>query len=115
MFEINKKFTEEEVKEIEMTITFLAIINAGNAPATQEEFDVWCDEVIRKYYENIEKKKALAQKKIDKKIAKAQEIGMTVEEYEEYERKKKNYKRHLAEIRKCEEEIERLKREIEYH
>lgn len=115
MFKINAKFTEEEVKEIEMTIVFLSIIKAGNAPTTQEEFDAWCDEVIKQYYENIEKKNILAQKKIDKKIAKAKELGMTVEEYEEYERKKKNYKRHICEIKKCEEEIERLKKEIEYH
>ena len=115
MFEINKKFTQEEMREIERTAAFLAIVGAGNAPTTQEEFDDWCDNVIKNHYEYIEKKNAQEQKKLNKKIAKAQEKGMTIEEYEEYERKEKNYKRHLREIKKCEREIERLKEQIKYH
>ncbi len=115
MFEINKKFTQDEMREIEKTIAFLAIAGVGKAPTNQEEFDDWCDNVIKNHYENIEKKNTQEQKKLNKKIAKAQEKGMTIEEYEEYERKERNYKRHLCEIKKCEREIERLKEEIKYH
>lgn len=115
MFEINKKFTQEEMKEIERTIAFLAVAGVGNAPTNQEEFDDWCDKIITEYYKKIEDKKILEEKKLNKKIAKAQEKNMTIEEYEEYERKEKNYKRHLYEIKKREREIERLKEEIKYH
>lgn len=115
MFEINKKFTEEEIKEIQTAITFKIITNAPNAPATQEDFDKWCDEVVKNHYDFLAKEQEKAIKKANKKLEKANELGLTLEQYEEYVKAERNYKRHLCEIRKAQEQIEYLEKQIKYH
>lgn len=112
---INDKFTKEEVKEIETTMFLKAFMGICDAPETQEEFDKWCEECVERYHENKRKEKEKEERKLNNKIAKANEMGLTFEEYEEYKRRERNYKRHLTEIKKCKKEIERLMKEIEYH
>jgi hypothetical protein len=111
MFEINKKFTTEEIKEIETVILLKTVMNVCDAPATQEEFDKWCDNVIKEYHLNIQKENEKAEKKLNK----ANALGLTLEQYEDYQKAKRNYKRHLCEIKKAQEEIARLENEIKYH
>ena len=48
---INTKFIEEEIKKIEELMMYKALFGCNDAPSTQEEFDEWCDEVIKKYHE----------------------------------------------------------------
>ena len=115
MFEINKKFTKEEVNEIETVILFKAIMGYGDAPTTQADFDVFCEKVVKKYHDNIQAEKEKEIKKANKKAEKAEAMGLTVEEYEEYKKAERNYKRHLCEIRKAKEEIARLEETIKYH
>ena len=111
MFKINEKFNAEEIKEIEEVIAISVALGLTNAPNTQEEFNEWCEKVI----DNFHKEKENKIKKENKKIEKANALGLTLEEYEEYEKAKNNYKRHLREIKKAQEEIARLEEEIKYH
>lgn len=116
MFEINKKFTEEEVHEIETVILFKAIMGCSDAPpTTQAEFDVLCEKIVKKYHDNIQAEKEKEIKKANRKAENAKAMGLTIEKYEEYKKAERNYKRHLCEIRKAKEEIAKLEKSIKYH
>lgn len=58
-----------------------------------------------------EEKKAKAEAR---KIAKAENLGMTLEEYEEMKKTKAKVTRYKREMRECEKEIENLKARMEY-
>ena len=49
-----------------------------------------------------------------RKIAKAENLGMTLEEYEEMKKTKAKVTRYKREMRECENEIEKLKARMEY-
>ena len=99
---INEKYTAEQREELETAIAILALISAGNAPKTQEEFDAWCDEHLAK----VEAEKAKEAEKKAKREAREAQAGYKAH---------RNWKRHDTEIRKAREEIARLMKEIEYH
>lgn len=62
-----------------------------------------------------QKEQAAAEQKAQTEAKNAANMGMTIEEYKEYKRCKRNAKAHENEIRKALEEIARLQAEIEYH
>lgn len=99
---INEKYTAEQREELETAIAIMALIGAGNAPKTQEEFDTWCDEHLAK----VEANKAKEAEKKAKREAREAQAGYKAH---------RNWKRHDTEIRKAREEIARLMKEIEYH
>lgn len=99
---INEKYTAEQRKELETAIALLALVGACDAPATQEDFDKWCDDYLVKA-EAYDAKKAAEKAK---RAAREAQAGYKA---------RKNWKRHDTEIRKAKEEIERLMKEIEYH
>lgn len=96
---INEKYNENERKVLEQTMMILALVGAGNAPTTQEEFDAWCEETLAKHYEN-ERKEAEAKAK--------REARENAPGYKAH----RNWKRNDTEIRKMREEIARLEAEI---
>ena len=99
---INEKYTAEQREELETAIAIMALIGAGNAPKTQEEFDAWCDEHLAK----VEAERAKEAEKKAKREAREAAPGYKAH---------RNWKRHDTEIRKAREEIARLMEEIEYH
>lgn len=62
--------------------------------------------------EQERKEKEKEEKKLAKEQAKAQEMGLTLEDYNEYKRLERNMKRHASQMRRCYEEIEFLKEDI---
>lgn len=68
-------------------------------------------EEMNAYEKELEEEKA---RKIARKIAKAENLGMTLEEYEEMKKTKAKVTRYKREMRECEKEIENLKARMEY-
>ena len=99
---INTKFTEEEIKKIEELMMYKALFGCNDAPSTQEEFDEWCDEVIKKYHEDKKKKEIQKQKKIERESR----PGFKA---------RRNWKRYDTEIRKAKEQIKKLEKDIRYY
>jgi len=99
---INEKYNESEREILNGAMWTLALIGAGNAPKTQEEFDAWCDATIARH-------NAYEAKKAEEKAKR--EAREAVPGY----KARRNWKRCDTEIRKMREEIERLMTEIEYH
>lgn len=67
-------------------------------------------ETHKEYEERLEReKKERAEKRANKEKAKADALGMTVEEYKIYKKVENTKKRYAREIEEMEEEIERLK------
>ena len=106
--------TAEEAIEIVKKNNPEMVINTNYVKTVTELEEMEAERVAK--WEAEEEKKAKAKaRKAEREKEKAEALGLTIEEYEEYERKEKNYKRHLREIKKCEREIERLKEQIKYH
>ena len=114
MLKINEKFNKEEIKILEQRIRFMAFMGAYGAPTTQEEFDAWCDETIKKHYEEEAKAERAKQRKIQREVEKATAMGMTVEEYKEYIRAKRNYEQHARDIEKLEEQLAEHRKKAEW-
>lgn len=64
--------------------------------------------------ENEKKEKEKAERKLARENEKAEAMGLTYEEYQEYKKAEKNKKRHESELRSKYATIERMKREIAY-
>lgn len=96
---INEKYNEIEREILNGAMWTLALIGAGNAPKTQEEFDIWCDETIARH-------NAYEAKKAEEKAKR--EAREAAPGYKAH----KNWKRCDTEIRKMREEIERLENAI---
>jgi len=99
MMKINEKYNESEREILNGAMWILALIGAGNAPKTQEEFDAWCDETIARHNANEAKK---AEEKAKREAREA------VPGY----KARRNWKRNDTEIRKMREEIARLEEAI---
>ena len=99
---INEKYTAEQKEEIRIAVMMMALVGAGNAPETQEDFDKWCDEHLA----TVEARKAHEAELKAKREAREAKAGYKAH---------RNWKRHDTEIRKAREEIARLMKEIEYH
>lgn len=96
---INEKYTANEKEILEQTMMILAIIGAGNAPKTQEEFDIWCDETLAEHHENARKEAEAKAKREAREAAPGYKAH-------------RNWKRTDTEIRKMKEEIARLEKAI---
>lgn len=101
MFNINNKFTAEEIDYISRNMWILSFAGAS-APQTQEDFDSWCEACLRGRDE-MEKE---AERRRQKRLEKESQPGYKAN---------RNYKRHMNEIRKLQMQIEELKREIQEH
>ena len=60
------------------------------------------------------REKAEAEKKLAKEKAKADAVGMNVEDYKEYKRLERNKKRHINELEKARRQVEIWKEQIKY-
>lgn len=80
---------------------------------TEEEKLKKIDEEKREELETQRREQEKAQKKIANEAKKAKEMGLTVEEYREYNRRKRNYKACLSRMNAIQAEIEALKKELE--
>lgn len=102
--EINtNKFTAEEIVEIKSAIAIRALLNSREpVPATQEEFDAWCEKVIAENREAERKAEIAKQKRIER-------------ENQPGYKAKKNYKRTNTEIEKMKQEMKALERKIAYY
>lgn len=110
---ILEKYTEAEQKEIVTRIRFAALMGVmGKAPETEAEFQAYCDETIETIKKNEkaeQEKKEKANRRIERK---AQEMGMTVEDYKEYTRALRNAKSLEYKIKDMEKEVKYLQRTI---
>jgi hypothetical protein len=102
--EINtNKFTAEEIAEIKSAIAIRALLHSREpVPATQEEFDAWCEKVIAENREAERKAEIAKQKRIER-------------ENQPGYKAKKNYKRTNTEIEKMKQEMKALERKIAYY
>jgi len=96
---INEKYNAQEKEILNQMMMVLALVGAGNAPTTQEEFDAWCDEMIAKH--NAEEAKRAEEKA-------KREAREAVPGYKAH----KNWKRNDTEIRNLRKEIERIEAKI---
>lgn len=110
--EILATYTEEEQKIIAFTIQINAFVGIGRAPQTDEEFKKFCDETLAEKKAEKEKEERTKQRKIENEKRRAEENGMTVEEYRAYKKLQAKKKRYEREIAKFEEEIEKLQKAI---
>lgn len=101
MFNINNKFTAEEIDYISRNMWILSFAGAP-APQTQEDFDSWCEAYLR----GRDEMKKEAERKRQKRLEKEFQPGYKAN---------RNYKRHMNEIRKLRMQIEELEREIQEH
>ena len=72
-------------------------------------------EWVKSCEEDRKKEQAKKDAKRQREITKAHDLGLTIEEYDEKKRAERNYKANLREIRKANEEIERLKEAIKVY
>ncbi len=102
--EINtNKFTAEEIAEIKSAIAIRALLHSREpVPATQEEFDAWCEKVIAENRESERKAEIAKQKRIERENRPGYKA-------------KKNYKRVNTEIEKMKQEMKALERKIKYY
>lgn len=108
------KFSAENREYLIETIQFASLVNANCSFNSTETFENWCIEIIKEKEAEEAKERIKAEKALSKEIAKAKEKNLTLEEFREYEKKRKKAMRYESEIRKYEKEIERLTKEIEW-
>jgi len=110
--EILANYTEEEQKIIAFTIQINAFVGIGKAPQTDKEFKKFCDETLAEKKAEKEKEERTKQRKIENEKRRAEENGMTVEEYRAYKKLQAKKKRYAKEIAEFEKEIEKLQKAI---
>jgi len=110
--EILATYTEKEQEIITFEMRFMAFLGLGGAPQTDEEFKKFCDKTLAEKKTEKEKEEKAKQRKIDNEKRRAEENGMTVEEYRAYKKLQAKKKRYEREIAKFEEEIEKLQKAI---
>ena len=110
--EILEAYTEKEKKLIVFEMELMSFLRLGGAPQTDEEFKKFCDETLAEKKAEKEKEEKAKQRKIDNEKRRAEENGMTVEEYRAWKKlqtKKRRYEREIAEF---EEQIKKLQNAI---
>ena len=98
-------FTEEEQKEINMTIALMGFAGTPCPIKTEEELIEFGKKIIAEEKAKAEKKAETKAKKLANETKKAEEAGMT---FEEYQKEKKR----LAKVRAIKREIETLEKEL---
>lgn len=102
-------FTEEEKKEIVSAIEFRSLLGISCPINTEDELIEWGKNLLNKKREEKEKEALAKAKKEAKEIAKATEMGLTLEEYRKEKNRQRNIKRIKNEIEKLEKELARKK------
>lgn len=110
--EILANYTEEEQKIIAFSIQIMAFVGIGGAPQTDEEFKKFCDETLAEKKAEKEKEERTKQRKIENEKRRAEENGMSVEEYRAYKKLQAKKKRYAKDIAEFEKEIEKLQKAI---
>ena len=113
--EVLAKYNKEDKDLLVMSMRFLAFAGASGAPKTTEEFEEWCEKTIADEKARIAKKEMAKAKKLANEEKKATDLGMTVEEYREYQNILRNQKRHLNRIAELEKELAEEKRKLNYY
>ena len=104
--------TAEEEKDIRLTLVGLGLTGTICTLKTDEDFINWVHETLKAIKETKIEKEVKEAKKLEKKINKAKEQGLTLEEYEAIKKKEAKAKRYNAEIKRMEKQIEELQKEI---
>lgn len=110
--EILATYTEKEQEIIAFEMRLMAFLGLGGAPQTDEEFKKFCDETLAEKKAEKEKEERAKQKRIDNEKRRAEENGMTVEEYRAWKKLQAKKKRYAREIAEFEEEIKKLQNAI---
>ncbi len=110
--EILATYTDREQEVIAFEMHLMAFLGLGGAPQTDEEFKKFCDETLAEKKAEKEKEEKAKQRKIDNEKKKAEENGMTVEEYRAHKKLQAKKKRYAREIAEFEKEIEKLQNAI---
>ena len=110
--EILATYTDREQEIIAFEMRLMAFLGLSGAPQTDEEFKKFCDETLAEKKAEKEKEEKAKQRKIDNEKKKAEENGMTVEEYRAYKKLQAKKKRYAREIAEFEKEIEKLQNAI---
>ena len=110
--EILATYTKEEQEIIAFQMRIMAFLGLGGAPQTDEEFKKFCDDTLAEKKAEKEKEEKAKQRKIDNEKRRAEENGMTVEEYRAWKKLQAKKKRYAKEIAEFEKEIEKLQNAI---
>lgn len=110
--EILATYTDREQEVIAFEMRLMAFLGLGGAPQTDEEFKKFCDETLAEKKAEKEKEERAKQRRIDNEKRRAEENGMTVEEYRAYKKLQAKKKRYAREIAEFEKEIEKLQNAI---
>ena len=110
--EILATYTDREQEIIAFQMRIMAFLGLGGAPQTDEEFKKFCDDTLAEKKAEKEKEEKAKQRKIDNEKRRAEENGMTVEEYRAWKKLQAKKKRYAREIAEFEKEIEKLQNAI---
>ena len=110
--EILATYTDKEQEIIAFEMRLMAFLGLGGAPQTDEEFKKFCDETLAEKKAEKEKEERAKQRKFDNEKRRAEENGMTVEEYRAWKKLQAKKKRYAREIAEFEEEIKKLQNAI---
>jgi len=110
--EILANYNDTDREYITHLMRMMALIGAGNAPQTDEEFKKFCDDTLKDRDETEAKEKAKQARKEAREKAKADEMGMTIEEYKAHKKLQAKIRRYENEVMNAEAEIKRLEKEI---
>jgi hypothetical protein len=112
--EILNNYTEEEQKYLYDIMCFLAYINANNAPKNDKEFKAWCEKALEDKREEEAKEEAKKAKKLANEMKKANEMGLTLDEYKEYKKIRAKFVKHNNKAKDLEEWLAEEKSKAEY-
>lgn len=110
--EILANYNDTDREYIIHMMRMMALIGAGNAPQTDEEFKRFCKGALEDRDEAKAKEEAKRAKKEAREKANADMMGMTVEEYRAYKKLQAKIRRYENEVMKAEAEIKKLEEEI---
>ncbi len=112
--EILANYNDTDREYITHMMRMMALIGAGNAPQTDEEFKRFCDGTLKDRDEAKAEEGAKQAKKEAREKANAEIMGMTVEEYRAYKKLQTKIRRYENEVMRAEAEIKKLEEEIEW-
>lgn len=118
MNEVFKNYTDEEMRVINISI-FAAQFTGTPAPQNAEELKTFCDTAIAEHNAEEQRKAKAKATKAENEKMKAEEMGLTVEEFRKLKGKKSAVTRVTREIEELERELKakkayltRVKKEI---
>ena len=110
--EILANYNDTDREYITHMMRMMALIGAGNAPQTDEEFKRFCEGTLKDRDEAKAKEEAKRAKKEAREKANADMMGMTIEEYRAYKKLQTKIRRYENEVMKEEADIKKLEEEI---